>query len=420
MNVLQVNTTYQGGGAEKVTQQLFHSSFPGITQHLLVGRGDREESRIKGYSMIYDGGLPWFCSRAYGKLAPYRRYDPYATHRIISYVKEHGIDIVHLQNIHGNYMGILDVEAIAKHAKIIWTLHDMWAMTGHCAHAFECDGYRRQDCSNCPRKETYPSIRTDCGNAILQDKKRAFTGKGITFVLPSKWLKERALESILAGEDLRVIENGSDTAGYGKYVGKKEELRQEYDIPKDRTVLLFAASNLNSQFRSFGHLLDSLEYLEDRSAYTLIVLGNCDESVHFPEGFDVRLMGYIKDQDVMAKLYALSDAYVSPSLADNFPCTTVESFAVGTPVIAFASGGLVEQLSEGRGILVPTGDVKSLAHAFETLRTMTPDAYGEMSRRCLTKAREEWDLQVMLSRYRDLYEEVYAGKPTKESGSISI
>lgn len=404
MNILLVNTTYQGGGAEKVTRQLLHGfDNTDIKMHLLVGRGDTSDC---SYEIIYDRKIPYFFSRAYGKLAPYRKYDRYAAKRIISVIKKYHIDIVHLQNIHGNYMGIRDVAEISRHCRVVWTLHDMWAMTGHCAHAFDCVKWADGNCEDCPRPETYPSIRTNVADKMLITKKTSFTGREIVFVSPSEWLAARFRESILRNETIQIINNGIDTNFYTP--GDVSALRQKYGFPTDKHILLFAASDLNSQFRSFKHLLTALELIENKSDYCLVVLGNCNAPITFNDEFTVFLMGYIRDEAVMNELYALSDAYITPSLADNFPCTTIESFASGTPVIAFATGGLTEQIDDTTGWLVEPGNADSLAKTIQ-------DAFSDKKRlagmreHCRKKAEALYSEEIMLKKYKELYEKVNGG-----------
>lgn len=405
MNILLVNTTYQGGGAEKVTRQLFHGfDNTDIQMHLLVGRRSSSDS---SYEIIYDKKIPYFFSRVYGRLAPYRKYDRYAAKRIIDTIKKYHIDIVHFQNIHGNYMGIRDVAEISRYCRVIWTLHDMWAFTGHCAHAFECRKWIDGNCAGCPKPETYPSIRTDIADKMLTAKKNSFTGRGIVFVSPSEWLADRFKESFLQNERIEIIHNGIDTHTFTP--GDTEILRRKYNIPTDRHILLFAASNLNSQFRSFKHLLMALELIENKSDYCLVVLGSCDSSIEFNQEFAVFPMGYIDDEAEMNELYALSDVYITPSLADNFPCTTIESFASGTPVIAFAAGGLTEQIDSATGWLAETGNANALADAIRSAFT-DEKRLAVMRENCRKKAEELYSEELMIKKYRELYEKVYKGE----------
>jgi len=405
MNILLINTTYQGGGAEKVTRQLFHGfDNTDIQMHLLVGRGDPEDS---SYEIIYDRKIPYFFSRAYGKLAPYRKYDRYAAKRIIDTIKKYHIDIVHLQNIHGNYMGIRDVAKISQYCRVIWTLHDMWALTGHCAHAFDCRKWIDGNCAGCPKPETYPSIRMDIADKMLSTKKKSFTGNRIIYVSPSKWLADRFGESFLKNETIEVINNGIDIHAFTP--GDIKTLRSKYHIPVDRHVLLFAASDLNSQFRSFKHLLTALELLKNKSDYCLVVLGNCDSRIEFNREFTVLQMGYIREEAVMNELYALSDVYITPSLADNFPCTTIESFASGTPVIAFATGGLVEQIDKTTGWLVESGNANALADAIE-IAFSDENRLTAMRENCRKKAENLYSEELMLKKYSELYHKVFKGE----------
>lgn len=405
MNILLVNTTYQGGGAEKVTRQLFHGfDHTDIHMKLLAGRGDLTNTF---YEIIYDKQIPYFFSRLYGRLASYRKYDRYASKRIIDAVKKYQIDIVHLQNIHGNYMGIRDVQEISRHCRIIWTLHDMWALTGHCAHSFECDKWIQGDCTNCPKPETYPAIRRDIAGKMLNTKKKCFSGNNIVYVSPSQWLFDRFQESYLKNEKIQLIHNGTDIQKY--LPGDNLSLREKYHIPMDKNVLLFAASNLNSQFRSFSHLLDALELLKNKSDYCLVILGNCDSQIEFNKEFNVFQMGYISDEAVMNELYSLSDVYITPSLADNFPCTTIESFASGTPVIAFAAGGLTEQIDEKTGWLVERGNSAALAESIQDAFS-NKDRLASMGINCRQKAEKLYSEELMLKKYEKLYYKVYKGE----------
>ncbi|MCM1466660.1 MAG: glycosyltransferase, partial [Alistipes sp.] len=164
-----------------------------------------------------------------------------------------------------------------------------------------------------------------------------------------------------------------------------------------------------SQFRSFKHLLTALELIEHKSGYCLVVLGNCDTPVEYNKEFTVFPMGYIRDEAVMNELYALSDVYITPSLADNFPCTTIESFASGTPVIAFATGGLVEQIDSETGWLVETGNADALAAAIQEAFSDKERLSG-MRINCRKKAEELYSEELMLKHYRELYEQIYGGE----------
>ena len=63
-------------------------------------------------------------------------YSSWATKRFIKQIEEYNPDVIHLHNIHGYYIhiGLLFDYLRTCGKKIIWTLHDCWAFTGHCAY----------------------------------------------------------------------------------------------------------------------------------------------------------------------------------------------------------------------------------------------------------------------------------------------
>jgi glycosyltransferase involved in cell wall biosynthesis len=64
------------------------------------------------------------------------------------------------------------------------------------------------------------------------------------------------------------------------------------------------------------------------------------------------------------ELFAAADASILSSSWENFPHTVVEALAVGTPVLATATGGVAEAVRDGEnGLLVPVGDVRALGDA---------------------------------------------------------
>ena len=63
-------------------------------------------------------------------------YSKRDTVRLLKRLDEIDPDVVHLHNIHGYYVNIemLFAWLAAHRCQVRWTLHDCWALTGHCAH----------------------------------------------------------------------------------------------------------------------------------------------------------------------------------------------------------------------------------------------------------------------------------------------
>ena len=99
-----------------------------------------------------------------------------ATKKLIKQIKDFNPDVIHLHNLHGYYLNIKILFDYLKQANkpVVWTLHDCWALTGHCSHFdyIGCEKWKEQ-CFNCPQKKEYPkSIILDCSKKKPQKKER--------------------------------------------------------------------------------------------------------------------------------------------------------------------------------------------------------------------------------------------------------
>lgn len=94
-------------------------------------------------------------------------------------------------------------------------------------------------------------------------------------------------------------------------------------------------------------------------------------------------------------LVAQSDLYVHTALNDNCPFAILEAFAVGTPVLALAVGGIPEMLPLGAGLL-PDGDVNRLTE--EVIRCLNPAYRAQLTDTQSTFAHQRFDHQTNLEK----------------------
>jgi phosphatidylinositol alpha-1,6-mannosyltransferase len=89
-------------------------------------------------------------------------------------------------------------------------------------------------------------------------------------------------------------------------------------------------------------------------------------------GENLRFLGVI-DDDELAALYRSADVHVFPVREipgdpEGFGMVAIEAAAHGLPTVAYASGGVVDAVSDGRsGYLVRSGDADSMADAILTI-----------------------------------------------------
>lgn len=105
------------------------------------------------------------------------------------------------------------------------------------------------------------------------------------------------------------------------------------------------------------------------------------------------------------RLMALADVVVVPSLAESFGFVALEAMALGRPVVAAATGGLVEIVEhEKSGLLVPKGDARALAAAVTRVLS-APDLARRLGEQGRARS-AEFTAERMVRGYEAVYGEL--------------
>ncbi|HEX8781114.1 MAG TPA: glycosyltransferase family 4 protein [Nocardioides sp.] len=135
----------------------------------------------------------------------------------------------------------------------------------------------------------------------------------------------------------------------------------------------------------------------------LVLAGPTPDPAYFREevapllGGGVAHVGHLSQAELSALLRQASVAVVTPQWDEPYGLVAAEAMASGTPVAAYARGGLTEVVSPEAGVLVPGGDVDALAGA--VLESQRIDRRGVRQH-----AEQTCGADVMI----DAYERVYA------------
>ena len=256
---------------------------------------------------------------------------------------------------------------LAAGRPVVWTLHDLWPMTGGCHYPAGCEQYRTA-CLQCPQLADAWSL---VPNAFAE-KRAAWSAPGPVVVAPSAWMAARAAESaILRACRIEVIPNAVETDRFAPRPDR-DGLRAAWGLGAD-DLLLVAGAHDNREARKGGALLmDALRGLaaDGRLAALLppgaqVALAGFGKSALPPVPGLRRLdFGEVTEDGVLADILAAADLACIPSIEDNYPNVALEALACGTPCLATPVGGLPELVREGSsGVLAEAASADALAEA---------------------------------------------------------
>lgn len=290
-----------------------------------------------------------------------------ATEEFIEWVKEYNPDVIHLHNIHGYY---INIEVLFKYLKkcgkkIIWTLHDCWAFTGHSAY---CDVANCErwiiGCHDCPNVKEYPASFVDRSKENWDKKKALMDGiPNLTIVTPSEWLAGLVRKSFLAQYPVKVIHNGIDTS---RFYPMENDTREYFGIG-DKFMLLGVSTSWD-EMKGYSDYLKLADILGD--GYKVVLVGlTRNQKKKLPRN----VIGIERTNSVreLAQLYSAADLFLNLSYCENFPTVNLEAIACGTPVLTYRTGGSPESAGKD-AIVIERGDLDAVAEVVKKIEKKTP------------------------------------------------
>jgi glycosyltransferase involved in cell wall biosynthesis len=279
----------------------------------------------------------------------------------------------------------------------------MWSFTGHCSYSYDCERWR-QGCGHCPYPETYPAVQWD--NTAIERwlKKQVYARSRLTIITPSLWLATLARQSILSPFSIHTIPYGIDTQVYQPM--DKAKSRRLLGLQQDEIVLMLASADLNDFRKGMDitvRLLSALPH-EVKKKILLYAIGKKNPALEEMTGIRTIQSGYIEDDSIKVRCYTAADIFISTTRADNLPLVLQESLACGTPMLASAVGGTTEIVRQGiTGFTAPLNDLEQMTSKLIEL-IQNNDLRQNMSARCRQIAVEEYDLNAIVGKHRELYE----------------
>ncbi len=207
-------------------------------------------------------------------------------------------------------------------------------------------------------------------------------------------------------ENIVLSELGVDTEVFNR-APDKFATRVEFDIPKNRIVLLYVGrlapeKNVKTLFQAFDLL-----HAEAPGRFHLFVVGDGyyrDDQIELQkETAAVTWLRYSSDQRMLARIYRTADLFVHPGVQETFGLVALESQACGTPVVGIRGSYMDRIIFADQSHWAEENSPESLAAAIRAMSEIDLEAAGiEASRR----VRQRYPWRKVFERMFNTYQQI--------------
>lgn len=395
--LLQINSFLNSGSAGRIVEQIGELAIQnGWESYVAYGRkkNDSKSQAIKiggNISILIHG----FKSLVFDK---HGLGSTFATKILIRKIEKINPDIIHLHGIHGYYVNYEVLFSYLNRVEkpVVWTMHDFWAVTGHCTYFTDINCNKWQNkCFNCPKSKNYPkSIFFDRSKINFLLKKDLFnTIKNLSVVSVSEWMGSLVEKTFLKNHFQKTILNGVDVNNFSPK--NPSRLLEKFNL-KDKFILLGVATSWGER-KGWHDFIELNRLLPEK--YQIILVGlNKNLLKKLPNN----IIGLTRTESTneLAELYSAADVVLSLSTQETFGLTTIEGFACGTPGIVYNCTASPELITPDTGFIVEKGDFVGLLNALSEIKSKGKEFYSE---KCRDRAVNVYNKNLRFKEYIDLY-----------------
>ena len=403
MKIMQINAVYGQGSTGVITKDIHEMALSeGLESYVAYSIAPKsiESSIVNGYAIgnLLERKIHALLSRINGEQG---YFSSLSTKKLLKHIDKISPDVVHLHNLHSNYINLnMLLKFLAKrNIATVLTIHDCWFYTGGCFHYTEvgCDKWTK-NCGSCPKKHSdFPAYFLDRSSKILNDKRKYFSRiKNLTSVGVSDWIADETRKSFLGNAEVTRIYNGIDL-DFFKYT--ESDIKKELGIEGKTVVLGMANKWLMPKNRV------AFEYVVSRLPDDAIMLmvGCSDAQLSaLPE--KVKGIGYIRDRATLRNIYSASDVFINCTREETLSLVNVEAQACGLPIVTYSNTGAKETVDNIISFSVKDGDYIALT---DKLLYIIENKSAFANKKCSDFIKNRFNVMNNYKEYIELYSEIY-------------
>jgi glycosyltransferase involved in cell wall biosynthesis len=326
----------------------------------------------------------------------------------------HEAELVHLHIIHHPAFNLNMLPLLSEMKPTVWTVHDPWAVSGHCVHHGACDKWMSH-CGDCPNLETPFSVQYDNTAIQFELKKRAIQQSNVQCVVASHWMENILRKSpIFKGKTITRVPFGVDQQVF--IPGNRSEARKRAGLPETGVVLLARADRA---FKGTPLVVETANRVAQHHNVTLVLVGEKGVAQKLLGTVNIVEKGWLNNPEQVADLYRAADLVLMPSELESFGLMAAEAMSCGRVVVALevSSSALPETVNSPTcGLAVPWNEYPDAV--LDLL--CSGDELLVREKNSLEFAQSEYSNATYLSRMLDVYRQTVADFPFSDSGKFLI
>lgn len=320
------------------------------------------------------------------------------TYHLLRYIRKVKPDIVHLRNLHGNFLNLnMLLKYLGKRdIPTVITLHDCWYFTGRCTHYTVNKCYQWQTCClKCPNsRNTMPSWFFDKSKKMYLDKKKYFSKiKYLAVVGVSDWITREARRSYLA--EYATINRIYNWVDLNSFTPREDSYIRTVFKAEDTFIILGVAAIWGQE----KGLLEFITIAERFPDCLVLLVGTLDKDMVLPD--NIKSIPLTLNPIALSRIYSASDVLVSLSMEESFGKIIAEACACGTPVVAYNSTASAELVTPECGYTAITNTLEDICNGIHKVKQCKKESY---TNNCRQYAIKNFNLIECTKEYIKIYE----------------
>jgi len=253
-------------------------------------------------------------------------------------------------NLHETTRSLGVLGRIGRHTRTAAVLHDLFPLTGRCAHPKGCERVLAGCDAACPTPDEFPQLAPSRIAAAHAEKRAVLADpRGPLLLANSAWTERTARR--LAPPAARIAPVTLTAPAHVFRPMDRMALRARLGLPASDVLVMFSAVIADAPDKGFSDLAAALRAVA-RPGVGFVAIGRLDDpgrlglpNLHAP--------GLISDEATLAAWYGACDLHVTASRHETLGQTPIEAGLCGTPTLAYRLTGLTTSVIDGvSGILV--------------------------------------------------------------------